>query len=529
MQITVRVSDVNGTPLPDARIQVVFTAPGPLPTSLSLRPGEVRDVTLAKDELEFHVSRDGFTEDRFTFAATASGWLSSNPAGQAFQLGTLLDVSTTIGTVRLAPTIGVPPGSPLVNNPQAALVDDVGEPDWIYRDARHNPETMQRLDEPVFGNLTGPPQEPEWNRFKHSQIAVDLASRGRFVLLEYGPRPTAGSRRPRFLIGTWVPYKPLPASPEVVVFFSPPTFPERGFPVDSYPFLGNYPYGLDKLAKQAKDAHQPYVGHLVNYLITGYKIVYQLLAANRNPIVIMPTPPSANWGPFDTQPGLARLIKEVVRFLYATQLTSSRTAPLVKLRLLNGRTELFPWNGRRTNEPLPRAFAASVSGFSAGINPVVKLCTADRLDDKLYPADLYQSPPGELLNNWREIWDVDGVDVQGWNHMTSAFNGWLAGTNASRRGLRSYHSQDTYSAAQNGLVPTSRVTRLPPVPVRGIYVEEGNSDDGRVTWVHFSNPSLIGDTKAPGHVKTIPEFGSFDAHHMVPAIAFGHAAQFPLR
>ncbi|MFG2291716.1 hypothetical protein [Streptomyces sp. NPDC048603] len=60
-------------------------------------------------------------------------------------------------------------------------------------------------------------------------------------------------------------------------------------------------------------------------------------------------------------------------------------------------------------------------------------------------------------------------------------------------------------------------------------MEEGNSDDGRVTWVHSSNPSLLGETKAPGHLKTIPEFGSFDAHHMVPAIAFGHTAQFPLR
>ncbi|MEU7033290.1 hypothetical protein ABZ958_06330 [Streptomyces sp. NPDC046237] len=524
MRITVNVGDVNGTPLPEARINVIYTAPGPLLTTVNLRPGQVLDASLAKDEIELNVSMDGFTSDRFVFAGSGTGWLSSNPAGQAFQLGPELHVSTVIGTVRLAPTIGVNPNDPLVGNPRAALVDDVGEAEWIYRGARHNKETLHRLDEPVFGDLTA----MEWKRFRHSAIEVDLAQRGRFVLLEYGAQNSAGGRLPRFLTGAWVPFRPLRAAPEVVVFFSPPTFRERGYPPDAYPFLGDYPYAVTS-AKSAKDAEQPYVGILVNYMLVGYKIIYQLLAAGRNPIVIMPSQPSANWGPLDTQPGLARLIKEVLRFLYARQLVSSRTEPLVKLRVIDGRTQFFPWDGQRSTMQLPRAFTVSVSGFSAGINAVVKLCTAERLDEKSYPPALFHAPPGDLMRNWRELWDIDGVDQQGWQHMVKSFRGWLGGTNADRRSLRSYHCQDTYSATENGLVPQDRVTRQPPVPVKGVYAEEGSTEDGRVTWVHFSNPALQGDKKAPGHQVVIPEFGSLDPHHFVPAIAFGHAAQFPLR
>ncbi|MGW1115888.1 hypothetical protein ACWD5B_02085 [Streptomyces tanashiensis] len=74
------------------------------------------------------------------------------------------------------------------------------------------------------------------------------------------------------------------------------------------------------------------------------------------------------------------------------------------------------------------------------------------------------------------------------------------------------------------LVPQGRVTRLPRVPVKGVHAEEGHTADGRVTWVHFSDSALEGDVKAPGHEKTVPEFGTLDAHHVVPAVAFGHVA-----
>ncbi|MCX4986009.1 hypothetical protein [Streptomyces sp. NBC_00572] len=523
MLITIGVTDVIGRPLPNARIRLVFTSPsGPEPVTLNPRPGQQVDAPLALNQLEIYVSMDGFADELFLISAIgASGWLSSNPAGHAVLHDGALDISTTIGTVRLAPTVTVQPEAELSGNPRAALVDHAGGEEWIYRGAFHNAETMRRLDEPIFGDLTG----MEWKRFNYSRVLVDLARHGRFVLLEFGPHELSGARLPRFLIGTWVPFKPLAATPEVVVFYSPPTFVNRGYPADSYPFLGEYPYGITK-AKAAKDVTQPYVGLAVNYLVSGYKILYQLLAAGRNPIVVMPVQPSANWGPLDTQPGLGRLLKEVVRFLYANQLVSSRTAPLVKVRMPNGRTSLFPLVGRRGDDQVPRTFTATVSGFSAGINAVVNLCTGRRFDERLYPPALFHAPPETLMSSWHELWDIDGVDSAGWDHMVQTFRQWLPGS--TRRTLRAYHSQTTYRRTDNGLVPQGRVTRLPRVPVKGVYAEEGHTADGRVTWVHFSDPALEGDVKAPGHEKTVPEFGTLDAHHFVPAIAFGHAAQFPL-
>lgn len=132
------------------------------------------------------------------------------------------------------------------------------------------------------------------------------------------------------------------------------------------------------------------------------------------------------------------------------------------------------------------------------------------------------------MDNWREIWDVDGVDQKGWKHMVRTFHAWL--DHGTKRTLRSYHSSTTFHGqAVNGLVPQADVVRQPEAPVKGVYAEEGHTADRRVTWVHFSNPALTGDVKATGHELTLPEFGKLDAHHFVPAIAFGHAARFAPR
>jgi hypothetical protein len=355
--------------------------------------------------------------------------------------------------------------------------------------------------------------------------------------LEFGLRVELGTRIPRFLIGAWVPFKTLSKTPEVVVFYSPPTREHPRFPTDTHPFVGKYPYAVTPKKPNmpkpwaAKDVEQPYVGHVINYVLTGYKIIYQLLAAGRNPILIMPSQPSGHWGPLDSQPGLCRLIKEVVRFLYAKQLVSSRVGPFARVFLVGGRSSIFPPEGQFTDERVPNAFAVTVSGFSEGMHAVINVCTIDTLDKNLYPRELFHSAPADLLNNWGELWDIDGVigtkDRPGYYPMVKTFRAWLN----SRRTLRAYHSDASlsvqgYRASENGLVDPSRVVRKPSNPNNGVYAEEGHSPDKRITWVYSSNPSLEGDLDAPGHELTIPEFGRSDAHHMVPAIAFGHAGQF---
>lgn len=534
-KLTVTVVDVNGNPISSATVKLVYTATSTAPklTTKEGKAGEEWTLDLAFNQLDLTVSASGYEEERCLMINLGSKWQINNPACALRTSADRLDFTIKLGIIRLAPGISVPEQMKLTENPQAALIDPTGGPEWIYRGGYHNFEMINRLDEPIFGDLA----EKEWKRFKHTLVGLDLARMGRLMLLEYGPRPIPGSRLPRFLVGTWVPSKPVSQIPEVVVFYSPPTYDNRGYPADAYPFLRNYPYAFTpfepKKPKPAKEIGQPYISYAINYLISGYKIVYQLLAAGRNPIVIMPSQPSAQWSILDSQPGLGRLISEVLRFLFSRQLISSRSSPVVRLSLTNGRPTLFPPYGSYTDESMPTAFSVAVSGFSAGINAVVNVCTVDKFNDALYPADqkssmntYFYSPPPTLLTNWREIWDIDGVDARGWENMVKTFRTWIDAD--KRRALRVYHSDDTFRAPQNGFVDPGRLVRKSNTPTNTVYAEEGHSDDKRITWVRFSNSSLEGNIKAPDHTKTIPEFGSLDAHHFVPAIAFGHAGQFPI-
>jgi hypothetical protein len=539
MLIKVTVKDVNGAILSFAKVKAIYTDIGTSPemTVKEIGAGDVLTVALALQQIELQVSAVNFEGERFLFAEIGQSWQANNLASTIAQQGDILDIIITLGIVRFASTVTLPPDHKLKENPRAVLVDDVGGGQWIYRGGRHNFETLRKLDEPIFGDLYG----FEWERFNNSIHAIDLVRQGRFILLEYGPPLVPGTRNPRFLIAAWAPFKALSSTPEVVLFYSPPTFENRGYPVDSHPFTGDYPYAVrpfdPKNPKPVKDLFQPYIDITTNYVMVGYKIIYQLIAAGRNPILIMPSQPSAQWGPLSSQPGVARLIKEVLRFFYAKQLVSSLAGSFGRLSLSGGRSSIAPPEGRFVSEKVPTTFAATLSGFSAGINTVVSVCTLNKFNEKLYPSEFFYAPPSELMNNWREIWDIDGVDGEGWDHMVRTFRAWLRG---SRRALRAYHSSTTYRASENGLVDVARIVRKPNKPVKGVYAEEGHSADERVTWVHFSDPSLLGDWDDPRHQKTIPEFGmaaklpkhpqgeGFDAHHFVPAIAFGHAAKFPL-
>lgn len=88
------------------------------------------------------------------------------------------------------------------------------------------------------------------------------------------------------------------------------------------------------------------------------------------------------------------------------------------------------------------------------------------------------------------------------------------GMQSDRRRVRLYHSDSGMRTAPRSLMPEARITLSPPKPYKGIFIEQGTSADDKLTWVHFSDLSL----KPSG----------YDAHHTMPALMFGHAAQFPV-
>lgn len=482
-----------------------------VPAFARIAPGVPTDLPIIDNAVNLTVGAGapGFSGETFNVRRVGDQWLADSRAAAISMQGETIVVDVVDGTVRLAPTSFIPPDQTVKENPNALLCEP-GQ-GWIYYGAWLSNPPINLLRNPVFFDTNAPTGYP------FDVKGVQNEGTGNLIFLEFGFETTmTATRGPRFLIAVWAPRAVLGNTPQIIVFYTPPTKP-TDYPADSYPFLSRYPYfpSPDVSAKPtiAKEIVQPYAYLAINYLLAGYKIIPQLQAAGRNPIVIFPIHPSMDWGPLGTQAGLTRLIKEVVRFLYARQLVSSRVAPTARVSLDSGRVSIFPKEGLFNNERIPNSWTLTVSGFSNGIDRVLDLCTPRQINDKLYDPEIFASPEATLVESWREIWDIDGVADNGegaGRHLNNLRN-WLK---QDRRRVRSYHSGEGMRTAPRSLVEASRITSSPAPPFNGVYIEEGTSADKNATWVGFSNQAL----------RPSP----YDAHHTVPAVAFGHAAQFAL-
>ncbi|MFG3602495.1 hypothetical protein [Micromonospora chersina] len=528
----VRVYDVNGQeytpPFFVARyIKRVGTA-AVMGERTKLIPGVATDLPIAGDLVNLMVGTQapGFSGETFNVRKVNGRWLTDMRAATISMDGDTVVVDVVDGTVRLAPTVFIPLEQKLRKSPEALLCEPGGG--WIYYGAYLTNPTISRLRKPAVFDTATPTSWPS------DPITVTNEGSGTFVFLEYGFETTSATlRKPRFLIGVWAPRVVLDAVPQVVVFYTPPT--DRDYPADAYPFRGRYPYyprpDVAVTPTIAKDVVQPYPNLAINYLISGYKIIPQIQAAGRNPIVICPINPSGHWGPLDTQRGLGRLIREVVRFLYGHKLVSSRVAPAARLSLDGGRASIFPKEGLYDDEPIPTSWALTASAFSNGIDRVLNLCTPRAIDEMLYDPTIFSftdtgttgastrpkpdAPEVTLVRSWREIWDIDGVadDGKGAERHLRNLRTWLG--EGQRRAVRSYHSTSAgMRTAPRALVDPTLIVTRPTKPYKGLFILEGNSADERATWVQFSDAALL---PSP-----------YDAHHTMPAVAFGHAAQFPL-
>lgn len=517
VKLVVRVRDVNGKEYSPPYFVARFKQKGAdgetASVLLRLVPGVATDAQSFDDTINLTVGTQGaaFSGETFTIKKVGGNWLSDTPAAAVTAQGDPVQVDVVDGTVRLAPTVYIPPGTRVNTNPKALLCEP-GQ-GWIYYGAYLTNPRISLLKNPIVFATDQPDDYP----FDPRDVKNEGA--GNFVLLEFGFDVTAvpPERGPRFLVGVWAPRIALGAAPQILVFYTPPTH-VGSFPEDRYPFTDAYPYSPfinppPAAGVVAENLVQSYPYLAVNYLLAGYKIVPQLLAAGRNPIVVFPVRPTGGWGPLGTQAGAGRLLREVVRFLYARQIVSSRSAPPAHLSLVSGRGSVTPASGVFTNEPIPASWTLTVSGFSNGIDRVLDLCTPIPIDDKAYNPDVFASPEAAFTDSWREIWDIDGVadDGKGAARHLNSLRDWLK---VDRRRVRSYHSDSGMRTAPKDLVAAARIISRPSPPYKGLYIDEGTSADDKATWVHFSDIAL--------------QKSVYDAHHTVPAIAFGHAAQFPL-
>ena len=468
-----------------------------------------------------------YEPERATLTFVDGAWRSDNPHIAAIGSNTTLQVTARLGVLRFAPITYISESTTVAAdfNP-AAVVVEKRDNGYQYRGLWLEALKMYRLGDPIAGDFAA----TDWKRFNIKPATPVAKEHGCFALLEFGfPLPVQAGR-PRFLVGVWYPKDPLGERPDVNVFYSPNAGPPL-YPADKYPFTKTYPYQL-----KTKD-HQPpgpgplskfdqkYADLAVNYVCTGYKIAYQMLAAAKNSVIIMPIQASGDWGPFARQGTVWRIVLEVLRFGESRRLIAATGVPSNTIvHRLEG-TQTQPASSAPPPVAIkPAQVVVTTSSFSAGLEAILEIIGTADADAKLYPPSHFGAPATPLQTAWKAIWDIDGAFRQmgGPTACIPLMRKWW--TSKSGRNLRMYHSEDTCDRNNpliRSLLPECKLSDGKTGAVG--FVDQGYSDDTTLLWVLFSNSMLTTRSPADEAAGMWPVFGKQDAHHTVPTIAFGHA------
>jgi hypothetical protein len=258
---------------------------------------------------------------------------------------------------------------------------------------------------------------------------------------------------------------------------------------------------------------QPFVQTLgQGYLFNNVYLVYQIIAAQKNAIVVLPVNNFGDWDPFLGKDALYRCLKEISHYLHKYSLLTSYYRDM-----LEGTVDLIKFQ-----KPIPSIGHIIVGAFSEGYKRL-------RL--------LFQNPKNsfnekEFDKQWKEIWDVDcAINLYGgFEQFLNNLKSWYK----PGRRFRLFHSQTTAGSWRTKSLDDlfGKGVYNPPngKPVRGkiekttriseVIAEENHHPGGDWSGIYFSDgyidPEKIHDTKAR------PEFT--DAHHFVPKIGVGYSA-----
>lgn len=423
----------------------------------------------------------------------------ANPATDPVQ------VKFVLSRVRLAPTFQFKKAAELAKlkeSPNGVLLNETMTPPgpFDYRSLFNgNKDQFLRLKHPILND----PDKDNWKRLNHEPVQVDPSKQGRFRWLEYG------TGRQRFAVAIWAPEsyfgRGAPNSLDFIVFYSPTTAKKPEYKL----YEGqSYPYGLHD---KNKGPWQRYIAGLGQaYLFDGHFLVYEMLAAKKRAILVMPINNIGDWGPFSSGAGVHQLLKEIAHFVHKQRLAHVNSS-----------------NGfiRATYPSIPTIGRVVISGFSSGLEPINKLLASS------------QGATGgdsQFQKVWKEIWDLDlklGTHIPTFEELLMK---WL-GMDPARR-FRMYHSEYTAKRRRpsSGKTLASQGTGIHKKGATpDVEAEELHAADGRWSAVYFSNLFLQRnevDTNPdgpwfPGFVLTEegePDHGN--KHHFTLMIAFGHAA-----
>jgi hypothetical protein len=438
MQVVIHTVDVNGDPVANTKVTLELPT-GSVDLPVGSEGGASVSIAGNVQAFSIRIHHPNFEDDDVSIDLRQANW--TNPVVHVGISGATVDVRFPLSRIRYLP-------GQLVEESRLTpeKLDEKTNPTQQQRNEvdKRNKEALRRLNQEVRGVLMerdgerlrprhavdydvsdfrrldpsppgtstlGSATAATWDRFKTASVATSPAKEGAFFLVEYGERDSFTATKPRktFLVSFYVPFSVGGSGirrRDVIVFLPPHTArPE---------YAVNFPYGLN-LSGNRDRFEQPFFSRLaVAYMFGRHWLVHQVLAAKRNPVLVMPIWPSTTTDPLLSQVGLMRLLREVLHFAHRQGVTTplksmySYAPPLVgSERIPTIRRELFA-----RFEPTPSVGQVAVAGYSVSGSYLRSLFTAVKLPpkDKDYGPEFGVPPRDEttFANQWIESWDLDG-------------------------------------------------------------------------------------------------------------------------
>jgi hypothetical protein len=564
MTISISVSTADGTPIVDGVSISVNNGPSTIANN-----GQLTVATPTWWPLDLTITRQQYNPQSISIGLNADGspmW--DDPGSVVTQSGGDFTVRVQLGRMRPAPTR--PWGTPIAGLEYSngyiaitqAVLDSFGKAQFNSKFIQPLQYTFTRADgeyaylyggkakfyaatsRQLLGNNDG---EQGWNCFNAQASDIQPTTEGHFTFVEW-TSPEVGSQDPRYLVALWRPRSAAAAtasSRDAIVFYTPNTAwdPEGHlfFPNDTSPYRGNYPYSANQRSLTGTAAGtgnpqflaQRYIELGLRYLFNERYLVYDLLAAGRDALVVVPISPSGHWEVFAQLDGLQRALSEAILFERRAQDDPTRgpldTAPTSQT-----------FSIMRTYPAPPSLGTVVVAGTSGGLAPVKSLLQLASRPPAANPSsgtDPYRADPTRLYAAWREVWDFEGSHQavgakSGWatTIMTwqRAANHYQSGT--SDRTVRFYHadytdwSADTLELMRPSIsLGTQTAQSTQRVSKNGGHAKELEGPTGTAVW--FSRQFLEGNGPPPGwSADSQPAFWTGDQHHVVSTIGLAHAA-----
>ncbi|MEV0384985.1 hypothetical protein [Nonomuraea sp. NPDC050643] len=360
--------------------------------------------------------------------------------------------------------------------------------------------------------LSATPEAEGWGRFANTSHGVDPVREGRLYLVEYGEVSDEPSAAPRFSVGLWVPHRlhaETVTALDFVVWLHPATNDRLNLPQVDYPFRAPYPYGIivGRSLSGGVIATQRFLDIPIFHLLRQHFLAYQLAAARRDAVIVIPVAPSSHFAPFEAPATLMRLLRELCLWIPRDVPRGAEAA---------------------VHPPAPVVGRVAVSAFSVSVPRLHTLMRA-ALPDSRYAAPHWWGPGQDdaaaFDRVWKEQWAIDGV-AGGFPAYADAAAVWLQ-QYADRR-LRIYKSEFT-----GGWDPLARRPGAWASLTKGatsvrresgrVWALSAGDSQGRWQAVSLADAFVLGPESGPGAALE-PRLLPSGAHELMPRICFGHAA-----